>query len=132
MKSLQEFGKQVLALEDYNTDSGQIMVSVSKRRLLYQTVVLTTLLYGSESWTWYRQHVRNSSKICGISWKDKVPSTAVLKHCKLDGIEALLIKGQLGWAGHVVRMDDNRIQKAVFYGEITSGQRSRGGQYKRY
>ena len=83
----------------------------------------------------YRQHVKKLEqfhqgclrKICGISWKDKLPNTVVLKCCKLDGIEALLIKCQLRWAGHVVRMEDNRIPKAVFYGELTSGQCSRGG-----
>ena len=107
---------------------------------VYRTVVLTSLLYGSESWTWYRRHVRRLDqfhlrclrKICGISWKDRVPNTDVLERCEIEGIEALLIKNQLRWAGHLVRMEDSRIPKSLFYGELVDGHRSRGGQHKRY
>ena len=71
-------------------------------------------------------------KICGISWKDGISNTTVLEYCDLESIEALLIKGQLRWAGHLTRMEENRIPKALFYGELAGGQRSRGGQHKRY
>ena len=102
--------------------------------------MLTTLLYGSESWTWYRRHVKKLDqfhlkcprKICGITWKDRIPNITVLECCEIEGIEALLIKGQLRWAGHLTRMEENRIPKALFYGELVDGKRSRGGQHKRY
>lgn len=71
-------------------------------------------------------------KICGISWKDKIPDTEVLERCKITGIEAMLIKAQLRWSGHVVRVEDSRIPKALFYGELVDGRRHKGGQYKRY
>ena len=82
----------------------------------------TTLLYGSESWTWYPRHVKTldqfhlrwQRKICGIYWKDRIPNTTVLEGCEIEGIEASLIKGQLRWAGHLTRMEENRIPKAVF------------------
>ena len=44
----------------------------------------------------------------------------------------MLIKGQLRWAGHLTRMEENRITKALFYGELVGGQRSQGGQHKRH
>lgn len=44
---------------------------------VYHTVILPTL------------HLH---KICSILWKDKVPNMAVLVHCGIEGIEALLIK----------------------------------------
>ena len=69
---------------------------------------------------------------CGISWKDRIPNTTVLERCEIEGIEALLIKGQLRSAGHFIRMEENRVPKALFYGELVGGQRSRGGQHKRY
>ena len=40
----------------------------------------------------------------------------------------MLVKSQLRWAGYVVRMPDDRLPKAVFYGELTSGKRQRGGE----
>ena len=116
-------------------------IPLSTKIGVYRTVVLTTLLYGSESWTWYRRHVQKRNqfhlkclrKICGISWKDRITNTTVLERCEIGGIEALLIRGQLRWAGHLTRMEENRIPKALFYGELlVGGQRSRGDQHKRY
>ena len=43
----------------------------------------------------------------------------------------MLIKRQLRWAGHLTRMEENRIPKTLFNGELVGGQRSRGGQHKR-
>ena len=70
-------------------------------------------------------------KVYGISWKDRIPNTTVLKVYEIEGTEALLIKGQLRRAGHLTRMEENRIPKTLFYGELVGGQRPRGGQYKR-
>ena len=50
----------------------------------------------------------------------------------MDGIEAMLMRAQLRWVGHVQRMSDNRMPKQIFYSELSSGARSRGGQRKRY
>jgi hypothetical protein len=44
----------------------------------------------------------------------------------------LLKKAQLRWAGHVVRMSDDRLPKALLYGELADGKRSIGGQRKRF
>ena len=50
----------------------------------------------------------------------------------MEYVEVMLVKSQLRWAGHVVRMPDDRLPKAVFYVELTSGKRKRGGQKLRY
>ena len=50
----------------------------------------------------------------------------------MTSIHTLISKNQLCWSGHVVRMDDNRLPKRIFYGELATGKRTTGGQYNRY
>ena len=107
---------------------------------VYRAVVLTTLLYGCESWTLYRRHIakldqfhlRCLRKIAHIKWQDMVPNTDVLDRCQISGIEALIMRAQLRWTGHVIRMEDTRIPKQTFYGQLPIGTRSVGRQYKRF
>ena len=42
------------------------------------------------------------------------------------------MKAQLRWVGHVQRMSVDRMPKQIFYSELSSGARSRGGQRKSY
>ena len=50
----------------------------------------------------------------------------------MDGMEAMLMRAQLRWVGQLQRMSDNRMPKQIFYSELSSGARSRGGYRKRY
>ena len=38
----------------------------------------------------------------------------------------MVFEHQLRWAGHVARMDDMRLPKVVFFGELSEGKRNRG------
>ena len=51
---------------------------------------------------------------------------------QMSSIEATLTASQLRWTGHIIRMNDSRLPKAVFYGELAKGKRLRGGQRLRY
>ena len=61
-----------------------------------------------------------------------IPNTEVLQLCAQTGIEHHIKRAQLHWSGHLMRMADDHIPKAVFYGELDAGHRTRGGQRKRY
>ena len=47
-------------------------------------------------------------------------------------IESILLLVQLRLAGHVTRMEDVRMPKAVFFTELREGKRDRGAPRKRY
>lgn len=46
----------------------------------------------------------------------------------MPGVEALTIKYQLKYFGHVVRMVDSSFLKAVFYSELLCGKGKQGGR----
>ena len=107
---------------------------------VYSAVVLTALLYACESWTVYQRHARQLNhfhttclrRILKIKWQDKIPDTEVLSRANLPSIYTLLLRAQLRWAGHVVRMPDERIPKQLLFGELSCGKRSLGGPKKRF
>ena len=107
---------------------------------VYQAVVLPSLLYACETWTTYSRHIKQLNafhmrclrSLLHIKWQDKVPDTEVLQRAQMEGIHAILLRHQLRWAGHVHRMDDCRLPKRLFYGELLTGKRTTGRPKKRY
>ena len=111
---------------------------LSTKILVYKAVVITTLLYGSEAWVLYRRqvkllerfHQRCFLSILQIKWQDRKTNTEVLEQANIPSIESMLLSRR--WAGHLARMDDSRMPKAVFYGELRDGKRKRGAPKKRF
>ena len=68
----------------------------------------------------------------GIKWQDRITNVEDLGRANTVGMEALLMKAQLRWMGHVVRMGDDRLPKQILYSHIESSKRLPGGQKKRY
>ena len=97
---------------------------------VYQTVVLTILLYRRETWTTYERHINELNhfhttcprKILGIIWQKHFPSS----------LPSILMQSQLLWAGHVVCMKDHRLPNKQLYGELSQEKRFQGGQKKRF
>ena len=115
-------------------------IRIDTKLQVYHAVVLTTLLYGSESWTLYKRHIQKLDsfhlrclrQILHIKWQDKLPNTSVLEKCNITGIKALLVRTQFRGCGHVSRMSDDRIPKRLLYGQLSGAKRRPGGQRKRY
>ena len=63
--------------------------------------------------------------------KDATQRSAI-ERAKCCSIESILKKRQLQWAGHIVRMDDERLPKILLYGELQQGNRMVGRPRKRY
>ena len=95
--------------------------------------ILATLLYGAETWTVYRVHVkklhaymRHLRAIINASWKDKITNTEVLKKAGLPSMEDMLTQTNLRWLGHVEMMDHQRLPRQLLYSQLCEGKRSRG------
>lgn len=115
-------------------------VNIATKILVYNSVVVPTLLYGSESWTCYSRHLKKLEqyhqrclrRILQITWQDRRTNISVLEEAHTTSIESMILRRQLRWTGHVVRMSNDRIPKQVFYSELSVGKRCVGGQRKRF
>ena len=116
------------------------LLSERTKVLVYQACVLSTLLYGSESWTAYARqekclnsfHLRCLRRLLKIKWQDKVPNTEVLDRAALLSMPALLSHRRLRWLGHVHRMDPHRLPREILYGELRDGARRIGQPQLRF
>ncbi|KAL7404854.1 hypothetical protein ABVT39_019918 [Epinephelus coioides] len=77
-------------------------------------------------------NIRCLQRILGVTWCDRVPHTEILRRAGCKSIEATITHRQLRWLGHVLRMPHNWLPHRVLYGQLHQGQRSAGGQKKRY
>ena len=115
-------------------------LSVKTKMAVYDACVISTLLYGNETWTMYAGqerrlnsfHLRSIRRILVISWQDKVTNADVLSRAGLPTLYTLLRQRRLRWLDHVRRMEDGRIPKDILYGELALGRRTTGRPHLRY
>jgi len=107
---------------------------------LYKSLVLSTLLYASETWPMTvvnmkkleAAHHRWQRKILGVVWRDKVSNELVRQQTGMVKLEEILAKRRLTWLGHVHRMDDNRFTKQALKWSPKDGKRKRGRPRKNW
>lgn len=107
---------------------------------VYRAIVISTLLYGAESWTIYKAQVhklhvfmmRHLRSILRIKWWQHVSNAEVLKRADILSMNELLMQRNLRWAGHVARMEEERVPKQILFSQLTSGVRSVGRPKLRY
>ncbi|BHF77930.1 hypothetical protein SprV_0602104000 [Sparganum proliferum] len=115
-------------------------LQLSSKLKMYKAVILPTLLYGAETWTVYTKQARRLNhfhlsclrRILRLNWQDRITDTDVLERTGILSKYAILRQMQLRWSGHLVRMDDERLPKRLFYGDAATGSRRQGGQIRRY
>ena len=104
-------------------------MSIRVKGKIYRAIILSTLLYGAETWTVYRRHVkklhafmmRHLRSIMKIRWQDKVTNIKVSKWAGLPSMEDLLIRKNLRWTGHLLRMPTDRLPRQVLYSQLPDG-----------
>nr|VZI24061.1 unnamed protein product [Spirometra erinaceieuropaei] len=107
---------------------------------MYKAVLLSTLLYGADTWTVYKKlarrlnhsHLSCLRRILKLRWQDRIPDIDVLERTGILSINATWRQLQLRWSGHHVRMDDERLPNRLFSGDVDTGFCRRGDQVRRY
>ena len=115
-------------------------LTIHTKIVVYDAVVISTILYGCETWVPYRLHIRllesfhirRLQLILGLRWWHKVTHSEIRSRAGIPSIESMLLHRQLRWLGHVIRMPHNRLPHCVLYGQLQLGRRSVGGQNKRF
>lgn len=133
-KAATAFGKQMKRawLNKYLTIKTKIHI--------YESCILTTLLYSCETWTTNKFqerrlnifHLRCLRKILGIRWQDKQTNNRVLELAGLPSMQTVLSQRRLTWLGHVRRMDNSRLPKQLLFGELSSGKSPTGRPKPRF
>jgi hypothetical protein len=88
---------------------------------LYNTLALTVLLYGSETWT---IKARDASRItatemkymrrtAGYIWTDYITNTQIAKELKITQILDKLLEYKRRWIQNVSRMPRNRLPRVM-------------------
>ena len=101
---------------------------------IYRGVVLTVLLYGSETWSTIKSHVhrvevfhqRCLRRIMRIKWFSKTSNEIVLQRAGIENVTTFISSNRLRWFGHVARMPSERLPKKLLLWKTTHGKRSRG------
>ena len=109
-------------------------IRVDTKVSVYKAAVVTSLLFGCETWTLRKAHIAQLErfhqtslrKIARIRWFHKVTNYEVLSRCKIGSIQSLIETAVLRWTGHVTRMSNDRIPKKLLYGRLASGRGSKG------
>uniref|UniRef100_UPI0025FC2CDF hypothetical protein n=1 Tax=Thiolapillus sp. TaxID=2017437 RepID=UPI0025FC2CDF len=107
--------------------------SIKTKLKLYQSCVLSTLLYGSECWRMTEHdlaklssfHTTSLRKIQRIFWPRTISNHDLLARCQQEDMETIITRKRWRWIGHVLRKDANSITKVAIHW-TPEGKRKRG------
>ena len=116
-------------------------LTVTTKRKVYQTCVLSVLLYGAGCWTPLRQHLRRLDGfhhrciriVLGITseqqWKQRITSAATRQQWgDVQPVSLKVVRRRMEWLGHLARMSDDRMPKKVLFGWLPQTRPACGSQ----
>ena len=99
---------------------------------LFKSVILSTLLYGSETWAPLITHVKRLQVfimrcvwvILGVTRWDQKRNTELRAATGLERVEVMLMRRRLRWLGHVAKIGETHIPKCLLVSKLARGKRS--------
>jgi hypothetical protein len=114
-------------------------ISERLRLVFFTMIVVPNGMYGCSSWNLSAANIKELDKtqfqllkkLLGVQSLRNISYENVLWRCKNAGckivpMECKLLKLQLRYIGHILRMKDTRLQKIVVHGSMISGKRKQG------
>ena len=95
------------------------------KKVVFEGLILMILLYGSESWCLTEKlynklrtfHARCARAMCRVNrrhtHKHRITTAELLNRLRLKPIDIYITKRQLQWAGHVIRMNYDRLPRKM-------------------
>ena len=107
--------------------------SLKTKVRIYNSCVISTLLYGAECWrmteTDLRKlstfHTKNLRRIKRIFWPQRISNEDLLQQCQHEKMEDILIKRRWKWIGHTLRREADNISRTALHW-TPEGRRKRG------
>jgi len=92
-------------------------LSTRTKSAVYNAICVSTLLYACEGWTLYHCHIRVLKAfyiwclqtILHAYWWDKISHVEICRRAGTTCLETILLRRQLRWLGHVIRMPGSRL-----------------------
>ncbi|CAG4947225.1 unnamed protein product [Parnassius apollo] len=116
-------------------------VSKKARMVIHNTVLVPTLMYGSESWVWQKKHesrinaveMRSLRSMLVLNRNDRVRNCVIRDKCGMqdDVMTYRIKKGMLRWFGHVERMNEERVTKQIYMADV-NGRIGKGRPKKKF
>ena len=109
-------------------------MGMEAKKVLYEGVVVPTVLYGSETWGLREAERRKLDvfemgclrSMCRLSLRDRVRNEEVRRRAGVERkLSGRVDQSVLRWFGHMERMDEERIAKRVMKSDV-EGNRGRG------
>ena len=119
-------------------------LSIPLKCKLHRALVLSVVLYSSETWTINKStqrklesfHTSCQRRILSFSYMERATNEEVLARSRMSTLSAMIMIKRLKWFGHVLRMNDDSLALQVFTWEPTRkyryAKRAPGGQRKRW
>ena len=115
-------------------------VSPRTKVKVYKAFVITSLLYGCQSWCTNKRYIKKLEafhqkclrRILGIKWQQHVTNNLVLERAGMPRTDSMISSLRCRWLGHVGRMDDTRLPKQVLFGVLKKGKRKQCKPKKRW
>jgi len=107
--------------------------NTSTKLKLYQSCVISVLLYGSECWRMTATelnrlrsfHTTCLRRILRIFWPEKISNEDLLRRCKQEDMGTIISRRRWRWIGHVLRRKpDSTVRTALHW--TPEGKRKRG------